>query len=152
VDWNALGAIGETFGAVAVIVTLLYLAKQIRQNSLAVQVAALRDTTSQWNHWSELLASSPGLADIVARGNRSYKELPEGDALRYGAFVQIFFDNAESYRTLVKEHKVEKDIHVIEEIVRRRICTSGFAEWWDENTDDYDQGFIDWVNGLRSGT
>jgi hypothetical protein len=148
-DWNAIGAVGETLGAVAVIVTLLYLSKQIRQNSRAVQVAALRDTTAQWNHWSELLATSPGLSDIVARGNQSYKSLPTADALRYGAFIQTFFDNVESYLTLVNVHKVEKDIEVLEKIVNRRIGITGFAEWWDENTVDYDDNFVEWIEKLR---
>ena len=35
-NWEALGAIGEIVGAVAVIATLAYLAVQIRQNSLAL--------------------------------------------------------------------------------------------------------------------
>ena len=148
-DWNAIGAVGETLGAVAVIVTLLYLSKQIRQNSRAVQVAALRDTTAQWNHWSELLATSPDLSDIVARGNQSYKSLPTADALRYGAFIQTFFDNVESYLTLVNVHKVEKDIEVLEKIVCRRIGITGFAEWWDENTVDYNDKFVEWIERLR---
>jgi hypothetical protein len=148
-DWTAIGAIGEFLGAVAVVMTLLYLAKQIRQNSLAVEVSALRDTTAQWNQWSGILASSPDLAEIVTRGNHSYKGLPEADAVRYGAFVQMFFDDVESYRTLAHVHDIEKDLHVIEAIVRRRICINGFAEWWDENTADYDEKFVDWVKGLR---
>ncbi len=32
-NWEAIGAIGETAGAVAVVATLFYLAIQIRQNS-----------------------------------------------------------------------------------------------------------------------
>ncbi len=148
-DWNAIAAVGEILGAVAVVATLLYLSKQIRQNARAVQVAALRDTTAQWNHWSELLASSPDLAEIVARGNNSYKSLPEVDALRYGAFIQTFFDNVESYLTLVQVHKVDKSTMVIENIVRRRVRITGFSEWWDENIDDYDGEFVKWINKLR---
>ena len=66
-NWEALGAISEILAAIAVVVTLAYLAKQIRQNSQAVEIAALRDTTDQWNQWSEVLATSPDLADIVGR-------------------------------------------------------------------------------------
>jgi hypothetical protein len=148
-DWNAVGAAGEILGAIAVVATLLYLSKQIRQNSRAVQVSALRDTTAQWNHWSELLASSPDLAEIVARGNQSYKSLPEADALRYGAYIQTFFDNVESYLTLVRVHGVEKDVEVIENIVSRRVGINGFAEWWTENTDDYHADFADWIDQMR---
>lgn len=147
-NWDAIGAVGEILGAIAVIATLIYLAKQIRQNSQAVQISALRDTTEQWNKWSEVLATSPGLADIVARGNDSYKRLPENEALRYGAYVQMFFDCTESYRLLVSEHRVQKNLDVLESIVGRRICATGFVEWWSENQQDYDAEFIDWINSI----
>ena len=148
-DWGAIAAVGEILGAVAVVVTLLYLSKQIKQNSKAVEVTALRDTTDQWNHWSELVASSPGLAEIVARDNHSYSKLSEADALRYGAYIQMFFDNAESYLTLVQVHDAEKHVEVIEEIVRRRVCIKGFSEWWEEYTADYDAEFVAWIEKLR---
>ena len=32
-DWDAIGAIGEILGATAVLVTLIYLARQVRQNT-----------------------------------------------------------------------------------------------------------------------
>ncbi len=148
-NWEAAAAIGEIIGAVVVVVTILYLAKQIRQNSQALQIAALRDTTAQWNLWSELLVSTPDLAAIVARGNKSYRQLHQEEALRYGAYIQSFFDNVESNRSLICYHNVQKDLSVLESIVRRRICIAGFNEWWNENTDDYDQDFIAWVEAVR---
>lgn len=36
-----------------------------------------------------------------------------------------------------------------DDIVKRRICVNGFSEWWDENTTDYDDEFVAWVNTLR---
>jgi hypothetical protein len=148
--WDALAAIGEIVGAIAVIVTLLYLAKQIRQNTRSVSVAALRDTTAQWNHWSEMLATSPDLAEVVAKGNRSIAALSESQSLRYGAYVQSFFDNAESYRALVIDHAIEKDIDVLESIVRRRLAIAGFSEWWLANTADYGADYVEWVEAIRT--
>ena len=144
-NWEAIGAVGEVLGAAAVVATLLYLAKEIRQNSRSLEITALRDTTAQWNHWSNMLASSPDLADIVARGNKSFKGLTESESLRYGAFVQSFFDNAESYRRLVIDNHVDRDLTVLESIVARRLLNPGFAEWWGENAADYDDGFVSWV-------
>ena len=37
VNWEAIGAVGEMLGALGVIVTLIYLATQIRQNTGAVR-------------------------------------------------------------------------------------------------------------------
>ena len=147
-NWEAIGAIGEILGAIAVVATLIYLARQIRQNSQAVEIAALRDTTEQWNQWSEVVATSPELAEIVVRGNRSYKQLPDVEALQYGAYVQMFFDCTESYRSLVYEHNVQKDIDVLEAIVGRRISATGFTEWWSENSADYHAEFVEWINSI----
>ena len=105
-EWNTTTAVGKYPGAVAVVVTLLYLSRQIRQNSRAVHVAALCDTTARLNHWSDLLASSPELAGTVAQGNKSYKSLAEADSLRHGAFAQAFFDFVERYLTFMNAHKV----------------------------------------------
>ncbi len=41
-NWEALGAIGETLGAVAVLITLGYLAIQVRQSTQAMKASALR--------------------------------------------------------------------------------------------------------------
>jgi len=46
-NWDAIGAIGEMIGAVAVVATLIYLAAQIRQNTNATQ-ATSRETVSQY--------------------------------------------------------------------------------------------------------
>ncbi len=151
-NWDAIGAIGEISGAIAVVATLLYLSKQIRQNSRSVEISALRDTTAQWNHWSEMLATSADLADIVAKGNHSYGSLSESESLRYGAFVQSFFDNVESYRALVSKHQVDRDLAVLESIVARRIADSGFSVWWSENTKDYGDDFVSWIENIRLGT
>lgn len=148
-NWTAIGATGELVGAFAVVITLIYLAISIRQNSKAISVAALRDVTAQWNQWSDMLASSSDLADVIARGNDDYGCLSPGEAMRYGAYIQSFFDNVESYRTLVTEYKLEKDLDVLQAIVRRRIAVSGFATWWEQNTEDYSESFVSWVEDIR---
>jgi hypothetical protein len=45
VDWNAIGAIGEVAGAIAVVITLLFLAKQLRENTKSTNAAAHSDRT-----------------------------------------------------------------------------------------------------------
>jgi hypothetical protein len=42
VDWNAVGALGEVLGAIAVVFTLAYLAKQVRQSNRIAKADAFR--------------------------------------------------------------------------------------------------------------
>jgi len=63
-DWNALGAIGELVGAAAVLLTVGYLAVQIRQNTRALESSALnslRDVhvlTENNEHYNSLILKS----------------------------------------------------------------------------------------------
>jgi hypothetical protein len=147
-NWEAISAVGEIVGALAVVVTLLFVARELRNSHKALSVSALRDTTAQWNQWSEMMATSSDLADIVARGNRAYESLNEAETLRYGAYVQTLFDNVESYRSMVVHHKLEKDLDIVVSIIRRRIEVPGIKAWWDENTADYDDDFVTWMESI----
>ena len=63
-DWNAVGALGEMLGAVAVVFTLAYLTKQVRQSNRIAKAEAFRsarvrlaDLLADWGNdkeWSEL--------------------------------------------------------------------------------------------------
>lgn len=145
-NWEAIGAVGEIAGVIAVIVTLLFVAREIRLNARSLAMTALRDSTHQWNQWSEMIASSQSLADIVARGNVSFASLRENEKLRYAAYVQSFFDNTESYRSLVIDYEVDRDLDVLVSIVRRRLQIPGFCEWWQDYRDDYGEDFQNWVD------
>jgi hypothetical protein len=72
--------------------------------------------------------------------------------LRYGAYIQSFFDNVESNRSLIVDHDAEKSLDVLTSIVRRRITIPGIATWWRENTGDYDADFVAWIEKLHGDT
>jgi hypothetical protein len=149
VNWDAIAAVGTLVGGVAVLLTLVYLSIQVRQNSRAVQLSGLADITAQWHHCGQLLASSPDLAGIVARGHASYDSLTTEEVLRYGAYVQAFFDVSESYLRLIEEIDLGGQEEVLASIVQARIGIPGMAEWWKRNVGDYDPGFVDWVEGIQ---
>lgn len=48
-DWDAAGAIGELIAAAAVIVTLVYLSRQIRENSRQLSQTSLTDINGLYN-------------------------------------------------------------------------------------------------------
>ena len=73
-NWEAIGAIGEIVGAAGVVVTLLYLAVQVRlsrqatdvntQVNRAASAARSQDANSELN---QLLASNAGLSELLSR-------------------------------------------------------------------------------------
>ncbi len=96
-----------------------------------------------------MIATSADLAEIVAKGNKSFDDLSESESLRYGAFVQAFFDIVDSYRSLVIDYGMDRDLTVLTKIVSRRIEIPGFKAWWTANTADYADNFVSWIEAVR---
>ena len=64
-NWEAIGAIGESVGAAGVMVTLIYLAHQIRVNTRTVKTSATKDAQDSWANLNDYLAQDPRLALIA---------------------------------------------------------------------------------------
>ena len=77
-----LGALGELVAAIATIVTLLYLALQIRRNTKA-QIAATEFSSDERNQQYMLaFMQDPAIAELVLRGNAG-ERLSSIDWMRY---------------------------------------------------------------------
>jgi len=66
-NWDAMSAIGEVTGAVAVIFTLVYLARQIRQSNVASNATAIQTFFNSMESMSSQLISEPQLRDVFSR-------------------------------------------------------------------------------------
>jgi len=67
VNWEAIGAAGEILGAIAVFVTLVYLASQIKQSNNLARFTATKEILNQFNHLNEMVATDAGLREVLAK-------------------------------------------------------------------------------------
>jgi hypothetical protein len=72
-NWDALGAIVETISAIAVLVTLFYLATQIRQSNATARFETTRKLMAQFNDLNRLYATDSTVRQVL---------LKEGDLSR----------------------------------------------------------------------
>ena len=72
-----LGNYGEFVGALGVVVTLGYLAAQIKQNSTQTQTQIEQGLYEQWQNPAKIIAGSPQLAEVFCRGQKSRSALSE---------------------------------------------------------------------------
>ena len=95
-NWEAIGAIGETIGAIAVVLSLIYLATQIRQNTKSSEAA----TRQALADGAQFLANDAVEHDDVARILQDHldgKELKPHERFRVQARCYRdlrFWDNA----------------------------------------------------------
>ena len=65
VNWVAISAICQVVGAIAVVTSLIYVASEVRRNTRASHLAAIRSTHDALNHWIQLVAEHPPLAEAL---------------------------------------------------------------------------------------
>ncbi len=82
-NWNAIGAIGEIIGALAVFLTLVYLALQIRQNTKAIQASAVDAGISKLNDVRESVYENGDLTRIYIQGIAQPADLDEESRVRF---------------------------------------------------------------------
>lgn len=82
-NWDAIGAMSEFTGAVAVVITLIYLAIQIRQNTRAIRLDTGHAITEEFRSMFALMAENKELAELVHRAASDPACISGADKVRY---------------------------------------------------------------------
>jgi hypothetical protein len=143
VSWDALGAVGEIIGAAAVVVSLLYLAGQVRYNSSQIRHAAAQAVLDKLNGLIGQLAFSVGAGDVWTRGLSGLDALTDDEEMvRFSSMMlQAFWAYEEVYH--YRQAGLLEDwawIHAkapIEHFMR----TPGFQQWWRIRADWFGEEF-----------
>jgi len=94
-NWTMVGALGELFGALAVVASLLYVGNQVHQNNRIARAEAYRDVTLSWARMLHLWANDPATAKVfMDRTGMRLADLPDdvrnAYLLRHAAMVRVF--------------------------------------------------------------
>jgi hypothetical protein len=156
VNWDAVGAIGEVLGAIAVFATLVYLAIQIRQNNKLLaentkmaRIAAMEASMESGNRSRELIVSSPDLAAILVRGRESYAALDPIEKARFGGFLRNNFSaaNVGYARHLALDYD-PSDYEGSKRTIESALRQPGIREWYEETDFDWYPEFQALVQSL----
>ena len=144
-----LSAVAEIISSVAIVLTLVYLAVQTQQNTLAIQASVRQDMLDSDRSLLFLQAENPEIT--VARETDS--DLTDEDAVRLGSYLVAV--------VRVRENQwLQYQNGVIDErtwLTYRSPILAVFSNertrmWWRNRTanGEFDQGFVDMVNQLMA--
>ena len=87
-NWEAISAIGQLIGAIAVLITLIYLAVQMKQNTAAVATSTYESTMTGFNDINVVVASNPEIASIINRGCMNSDKLSETETVQFNFILR----------------------------------------------------------------
>ena len=129
-----LGALGEFVAAIAVVITLIYLALQIRQNTRATRAASFHAITDSFNHVNISLAQTPDLARIWLAGATERSSLSDEEKWQFDLICLSYFHVFETVHYQARVGAGEGGLVAAEErSLETLLATSGVREWWEEN-------------------
>ena len=148
---EALGNIGEFLGAIGVIVSLAYLAMQIRQNTNAVKAASHHALNDAFSDFLELLINNRRAAKILGAGIKDLDALDEEDRDTFYSLLSLLFNHFENtffhyQRGLLDEGQWQ----------RWRIAIGwyagfpGVAMWWKNRSAVFSKDFREFVAGQQN--
>lgn len=130
-NWEALGAIAELIGGVAVLVTLVYLALQVRQNNQMQRQQILAHQTNHYVANSHVLSGNGELMNIFRKASTG-EEMTQLERWRFGTFMFGILENFQEMYFLNKVGvQYEFRVTGMRKSVFRYLSTPGGKVWWD---------------------
>ena len=138
-----LGAIGELVGGIAVVVTLLYLAVQVRQGTVQARQDAVVSAAKQFPIQLCTLTESAENVDLLRNGLRDFDSLPPNEAARFNSLLLGLFS---AFASVVDVHRAGlvpiDEFKATEGNFVRFIKTPGGRQWWDQTKGIYPERLV----------
>ena len=148
-NWEIVGSTGEWAGAVAVVVTLFYLARQIQQNTHATRATSHHAITDALNQLNFILATNDSAAQIWQSGMKDRGALDDLQRDQYDALVRAYLHVCD---TMYYQAQIGAGDHGLWQAEQRYVAivltTQGGREWWQENHQSISADFRDAVEAI----
>ena len=130
---NDLANIGQVIGAIAVVISLIYVALQIRQNTNAVRSATAQTVHEHFAKWYHLVAADDELSRIVASGLGDYGSLSEKERVRFIAAFMAFLSYSQNAFLKWREGLLASPLWMgWELVIMNLVCAPGGKAFWKD--------------------
>jgi len=144
---DAIGNIGEAVGALAVVVSLVYLAIQMRLNTASVRSATHQSIVATSATTNAVIAQNKELARIFRVGCDELNQLDDDERVQFSFLVSQFIDIFENLYLHHRHGSLDDDFwRPREEAYLDLFRTPGFAHCWNERSQHYATSFQEFVN------
>jgi len=143
-NWDAIGAVGEIFGALAVFVSLVYLAVQTRNNTRALRSSAFHQVRESFSQVSLAMAADPELAILVNSAVMNEQSLTDNEIIRYHSLLTTLVRRGESAYFQSSEGNLQMETWVgIKETLVNALSNDYGVTWLDRASGRFTKEYIE---------
>jgi len=151
-DWTLVGALGELLGAVAVVVSLVYLSRQVHQNTTAVQTANAVTVQGNFQQLARMFYTDREMGDIVLRAMKDDDDMTPADRIAAYAYFFDFLKTAELAYYEFRNGDLDPQLWEASfEFYHAYFTTPGFKAYWAERRSAFIPMFREAMDGWLAG-
>ena len=146
-----LAQIAEIVAAVAVVMSLIYVGKEVQSNTAAVRGAAMQAIATTDAEALMTVAADADLSEIIRVGQLNPSELTTADAFRYEWFMRQFWL---SFQNIYQQSKLGLIDPSVWQSYLSVVCgmwsRSGTRETWPPHSEILEEDFVGVVQGCEA--
>lgn len=146
-NWEAVGALGQAVGAFAVVLTLVYLAAQVRQNTSGVRLGATAGAIAAVREWNYLFISDPAVRQVFRKGLSGLENMSEDESAQFGAYTLNFIKIAENLHFQYLNGALDPSIWMAwANHLSRFLTTAGCQQYYRARRQAFNPKFQEWMD------
>lgn len=145
-DWEVIGVVSEATASLAVVISLFYLALQVRQTKHEISLVGRQARANHATAVLQPIISSGDLASIFAKLKMlEYGEfgLSKEETIRFGAWFHTWLQTEQGSFYLLPEGANDP-------LLKWMLSTRAGLEFWEKNKGIYDEPFVRRVEKIKS--
>jgi len=144
-----LGNYGEFVGAIAVVLTLAYLAVQIKESRAETARASRQSAQKAVGDFNLRIVSDESLYLLFCRGTFEPRKLTHEEVFRFDLAAYTMFDMFETlHATWRRGGLTHQDMRKWDTIIANYLAQEGIQEFWSRLSHQFTDDFRDYVGSL----
>jgi len=144
---NELGTIGEIISSIGVIVSLVYLAVQIRKNTETERTSTYQSVVSDFGSLNRTMASNAELSCLYVKAMEKFGDLDSDEKARVS---QLFFATFHYFENMYYQYRkgyLEEDVWCgWKRLMLTYYASPGFQTWWSVRRVVFSESFGEFLD------
>jgi hypothetical protein len=142
--WDAAGSLGEIIGAIAVVVSVVYLALQIKGQTRQAKLAAGRELSEQYRLILNRVIDNEDFSELYLEGVTNYSALSNNSRIKMSLFLRQMFRNVEQQYLHIERENVDSTYFDTMRLSFFQLLRfPGVQDWWEGSREVFAPGFRD---------
>ena len=144
---DAIVNTAEIVGGVAVIASLLFVARQMRENNESSREANYIQVMQHNKDMGRLIGSDVEMANLYRRGCEDFIALNPDERWQFGSLMMAMFCDFNQQHTLYNQQRLDQQFwDAIEYNMKYYLDRRGVRDWWRYQPFQFDLNFVKYVD------